>query len=153
MTKLKIGDVFSIETQNGKAYFQYVFNNKILVELIRILPGTYHSDVVDLEKLVSEHELFMVHFPLKAAIKKKIVCFIGNFKLPTNFKNPKFMRSKKTDREGNLIAWQIVDYETWNRTNVARLSEEQKKLSPWGTWNDTLLINRLNEGWTLERWI
>ena len=29
----------------------------------------------------------------------------------------------------------------------------QKELSPWGIWNDTLLIERMMEGWTPEKWI
>ncbi|NYE07484.1 hypothetical protein F4694_004295 [Bacillus niacini] len=29
-----------------------------------------------------------------------------------------------------------------------RKGNEQKQLSPWGTWNDTLLKERLDEGWT-----
>lgn len=153
MAKLEIGCVFSIETQNGKAYFQYVLKNEILGELIRVLPGRFHNDIEDLQGLVNEHEIFMVHFPLKAAARRKLVCFVGHFKLPNNFKCPKFMRSKQTNRVGELIKWQIIDYETWEREDVLELSDEQKKLSPWGTWNDTLLIDRLNKGWTPEKWI
>ncbi|GGA49178.1 hypothetical protein [Psychrobacillus lasiicapitis] len=54
---------------------------------------------------------------------------------------------------GVLICWHIIDYDTWSRENVERLSKEQKQLSPWGIWNDTLLKQRLAEGWTLDKWI
>ncbi|WP_156350813.1 hypothetical protein [Psychrobacillus sp. FJAT-21963] len=54
---------------------------------------------------------------------------------------------------GELICWHIIDYDTWKRETVERMTEEQKQLSPWGIWNDTLLKQRLAEGWTLDRWI
>ena len=53
---------------------------------------------------------------------------------------------------GEFICWHIIDYDTWKRKKVERMTEEQKQLSPWGTWNDTLHKQRVAEGWTLDRW-
>lgn len=153
MKRIKIGDVFRIKTDNGIAYFQYVFNNKTIGELIRILPGLYEEQLNNLSDLVEEKELFFIHFPLKAAYKQEIVNFVDNFDLPKSLKLPRYMRSKKVDNESKLISWQIIDYNTWKRESVNKLSPEQIKLSPWGTWNDTLLIERLSEGWTLDKWL
>lgn len=101
--------------------------------------------------IVENDELYLIHFSLKAAYKEGIVTFIGSYNLPSNFTLPKKMRAKHIMR-GEFICWHIVDYETWKNQSVKKLTEEQKRLSPWGTWNDTLLIERLADGWTLENW-
>jgi hypothetical protein len=153
MAKLNVGDIFEIKTAKGKSFFQYVYSNTNVGELIRILPGLYQDNTPDLKEIVKSNELFYVHFPLKAAVKQKIVNFIGNYDIPKDFEIPKYMRSKKVDQKGNFICWQIINYETWVRESVIELSNDQKKLSPWGVWNDTLLAERLSEKWTPEKWV
>ena len=152
MARLKIGDIFEIITPKGKAYIQYVFNDETIGALIRVLPGVYDKQPHNLVELVNKKEMYFVHFPVKAANKLKIIEFIGNFELPNDLVIPKNFRTLEKDRKGNIIRWQIVDYDTWQRETVNELSEEQKKLSPWGTWNDTLLIERISQGWTLDNW-
>jgi hypothetical protein len=41
MAKIKLGDLFEINTPNGKAYLQYVYKDSTLGELVRVLPGLY----------------------------------------------------------------------------------------------------------------
>jgi len=50
------------------------------------------------------------------------------------------------------LGWHIIDTETWQRQLVKTLTPEQKQLSPWGIWNDTLLIENLVDDWELEKW-
>lgn len=150
--RIKVGDVFEINTPKGKAYLQYVYNNPDITELIRVLHGKYYEQPNDLSSIIEGNELYLVHFPLKVAYKRGIVKLIGRFNVPNEFQIPKNMRSLHVDVDGNRI-WYIVDYDTWRREPVKELSNEQIKLSPWGTWNDTLLIERISEGWTLDKWI
>ncbi|MFM1652568.1 hypothetical protein ACI7RC_10780 [Brevibacillus sp. B_LB10_24] len=152
MKSPKVGDVFEIATTKGKAFFQYVLNKPDTGQLIRILPGLY-NDTNNLEELVKGNELFFVYFPLKAAYKQGILKHLGNYDVPKSFKPPRYMRSKSVDKDGNLIKWHIVDTETWHREPVSELSNDQKKLSPWGIWNDSLLIERLSNGWNLDKWV
>lgn len=153
MARLKGGDVFEIVTPKGKAYIQYVFNNDTIGELIRVLPGVYENQPHNLAEIVDKKEEYFVHFPVKAANKQKIIELIGNFELPHDLEIPKKFRTLKKDRDGNQIGWQIVDYDTWQRETVNKLSEQQQELSPWGTWNDTLLVERITQGWTLDKWV
>lgn len=152
MVRLKVGDVFEIHTPRGKAYIQYVSNDEVIGELIRVLPGVYDNLPDNIKEIASGKEEFFIHFPLKAALKQKILKRVSNFDLPKNFKIPTKFRTEVTDNEGNIIGWHIVDYDTLKRETVSKLSEEQTKLSPWGTWNDTLLIERISQGWTLKEW-
>ncbi|MCQ6268743.1 hypothetical protein M1K46_24525 [Fictibacillus sp. WQ 8-8] len=152
MARIKIGDVFEIETLNGIGLFQYVHKDKTMGHLIRILPILYEEGYGIDDKLVEKKELYLIHFPLEAALRQKIVTKIGNYSIPHDFMLPQSFRIQhKVD--GELICWHIVNYETWKREKFVKLSDEQKLLSPWGTWNDTLLKERLADGWTLANWI
>lgn len=151
MGKLKIGDIFSIQTSKGNGYFQYVFNNKDIGELIRVFNNTL-NEKLDIKKMVNSQNYYFIHFPLKAAYKQNIVKLIGNHDVPSSVKLPQKMRSKKVDNYGQFICWQIVDYNTWQNENKKELSSEEKKLSPWGIWNDTLLIERIEEEWDPTKW-
>lgn len=152
MKTIKTGDVFEIETHKGKAYLQYVFENNNIGQLVRVLRGLYSKIPEDIEKVVMSEELFLVHFPVKAAFNRKILTLVGNFPLPKNFKIPNYFRSDFRDNEGNLLYWHLIDYTTWKRRKIDNLDVDQKKLSPWGVWNDTLLIEKLENGWNLDKW-
>ena len=150
MPKIKVGDIFEINTPKGKAYLHYIHHDRVTGELIRVLNGIYSVRPVNLDQLVASEEQYMVSFPLSAATKKKIVEPVGYFP-DSNFSKPKFMRDKHIIR-GEFLGWHLVDTETWHRQLVTNLSIEQKKLSPWGSWNDTLLIERIMNDWSLEKW-
>ncbi|MGL4819523.1 MAG: hypothetical protein ACRC5C_06045 [Bacilli bacterium] len=151
MAKIKMGDIFAIDVENKKAYMQFIMVDKDGLELVRILSGLHSGDNEDIESIVNLKERYFIFFPLKAAKRKKIVTYITNFNVPEHVVIPKAFRSNTRDKEGN-VTWYIVNPEPlrWNR--VEALTEEHMKLSQWGIWNDTLLIERLKENWSLEMW-
>lgn len=152
MTKIKIGDVFKINTPNGEAYLQYVHEDETIGELVRILPGVYEKLPENLNEIVAGKEAYLLHCPLKPAIRHKIIEAISNYDISQDFKIPQKFRTEITDDEGNLIGWCIVDYVTWYNDVVYELTEEQIQLSPWGIWSYPLLVERVSEGWALENW-
>ncbi|TCI94781.1 hypothetical protein [Tenacibaculum sp. M341] len=150
MRRVKLGDVFEIKTSKGSAYIHYVYKDNHLGQLIRVLPDLYSYLPDDLDKLVSGSHRFVVFFPLSAANKKQQVKFVGNHLLD-NYEKPKQMRTEHYIA-GEFLGWDIIDTDTWKRKFVKKLSNKQRKLSPWGIWNDTLLVERLEEGWSLDNW-
>lgn len=153
MKRVQVGDVFEIETPKGMGYFQYVYlNPRNDIELIRVFPGLYAEEPQNMEGLVSQKEVYFVQFPVRAAYRRKIIRLIGHYEVPPGLEvPPKQMRTTHVVR-GEFVCWHIVDYETLQRASVKELAEEQKTLSPWDIWNDTLLIEKMVEGWTLEKW-
>jgi hypothetical protein len=149
MIKIKIGDIFEINTPKGKAYLHYIYNDKTLGELVRILRGLYPVRPENLDE-IAQNERYMLFFPLKAACNRKIVEKVSYFSA-ANYNMPKYMRDELNIR-GKLLGWHIIDTATWKRQLVKDLTKEQLKLSPWGIWNDTLLIERLSDDWSLEKW-
>lgn len=154
MKRVKTGDVFEIATKRGMAYFQCVKEAKpTACEVIRILPGVYSSDQAkNLVELVDKAELFFIQFPLKFAVKQNCVKLVGNYTVPEKVKLPKYYRDKHIVR-GEFVSWHIVDAETLKIRAVKELSEEEKHLSPAGIWNDTLLAERIVEGWRPKDWV
>jgi len=150
MKKVKIGDIFEINTTKGRAYLHYIYKDKAIGELVRILPGLYVDRPVNFDELASSKEKYMIYFPLGAANRQKIVEQVG-YHSADKFEKPQHMRTEHII-QGEFLGWHIIDTDTWQRQLVKTLSSKQKQLSSWGIWNDTLLIEKLLEDWTLEKW-
>ncbi len=151
---IEIGDVFEIETANGKAYIQLVekSENQNELELIRVYYKIYlKSSCFSITKITEKSDdYFFLSFHIKAALKLKVLKFVCNTSIKRSFKTPVLFRTKNPFGNG----WNIIDKkkDKYIKSGVINLNEEQKKLSPWGTWNDTLLIENLEKGWRLENW-
>ena len=148
---MKIGDVFSIQTAKGKAYFQYTAKNQLMGPLIRVLPGTYSTDF-SREKLiilVEEHTNFWVFFHISSALKLGIVQKIGNFSIPQHSRQFPLFRSGPPDKSGHVPNWWLWDGEkSWM---IGNLTEEQRKLPIRSAWNDTMLVKRIEQDWLPEK--
>ncbi len=151
MGKINLGDIFEIKTAKGSAYLHYVYVENTGRELVRVLPGLYSERPENLEELAKGKEQFLVFFPLSPAVKRKIVQKVATASSET-FTMPQYMRSPHNVRN-EFLGWFIINTSTWQRQLVKELTVEQKKMSDWATWNDTLLVKLLTEGWSLESWI
>lgn len=148
--KIELGDIFQLESDKGYIYLQCVRipeDKRQEVELIRVYYDVQPTQTTDLS-LIQKSSYFYVNFVLQAAYNRNIVEKTGNASLESDFTPPRYFRTENPFEEG----WQIVDSVTMHRQSFNNLTEEQKKLSPWGSWNDTLIKERLNGGWTLENW-
>ena len=150
MAAIKLGDIFEIKTTKGYAYLHFIYKDKETGDLVRVLHGLHSKRPIDFNDLASHQEQFMVFFPLSFANKKNIVEFVGSYPAD-EFEKPKFMRIEHFVR-GEFIGWHIINTDTWQRQLTQALSPEQKKLSPWGVWNDTLLIESLENDFSLATW-
>ncbi|ELM3645113.1 hypothetical protein [Flavobacterium psychrophilum] len=151
MKKIILGDIFEISTPKGYAYLHYVCEDvKIGRTLLRVLQGLYLERPNNLEELSSQKERYLLFFPLKEAYKRGIVERVG-FLQCDSFVKPQKMRSEHNVK-GEFLGWHIIDTDTWHRDLVKNLNPEQQKLSDWGSWNDTLLIENLINNWSLESW-
>lgn len=150
MIKIKIGDIFELQTSKGIAYLYFVHKDSLTGEMIKVLPGLYNSLPANLSELAGQKELYLISFPLAAALKQQLIRIVSNQPV-ISFSKPKQMRTEH-NVQGIRIGWHIIDTDTWQRQLVTALDSEQIKLSPWGIWNDVLLIEKLESGWKLEDW-
>lgn len=151
MMRIKEGDLFEIETPEGKAYFQHIIKDPMMGHLIRVFPKIYSQALDYPEAIVKEKESFFTYFPLAAALKKNIVRYVGKSNVPFESKKPTFMRQALSiGNGGKVLNWRIINMDSGEIEVVESLSEDQKKLSLRECWNDTLLIERICERWKPE---
>jgi|SRR5450830_1436947 len=148
-TMIKAGDVFSMQTASGSAYFQFVKKNPLMGALIRVLPGMYLNEP-DLDELVQKETNFWIFFPVGSALKKKIIQRVKNVVVPLHSKETPVFRTGVVDPStGRVENWWFWDGEEGRM--VGEITEEQRKFPIRGVWNDTLLIQRIEEGWLPEK--
>ncbi len=148
--KLKSGDVFKIKTSIGFGFLQYLETDNLGIEYVRVLePISTNGQIT--QAGVDQIERWSIGFPLKAAARKKIVVMVGNFEIPKSFVNSEFTRSEHNIR-GEFLGWHIVNKSTLKRELKTDLEETDLKLSPHGIMNDTLIVERIEQNWRLEKW-
>jgi|TARA_B110000967_G_C18705024_1_gene469784 hypothetical protein len=150
MARIKEGDVFELETKKGFTYLHYITKDDSLGELIRVLDIVFLKPISDIQELLDIDEKYYVFFPLAVANRKKIIKKVGNIN-SEKYNKPSFMKEKHYIGK-DFKGWDIVNTDTWQRQFVKKLNTKQKMLSPWGILNDTLLIERIENDWTLEKW-
>lgn len=144
------GDVFLIKTSKGNGYFQFVRKNALMGSLIRVLPGIYPDRIPDLDALVVCETNFWTFFPVAASVKYGDVQKVRNCAIPEHARAfPLFRAGIANPSTGKVEDWWLWDGE--REWRVGSITEEQRKLPIRGSWNNTLLIKRIEEGWLPEK--
>jgi hypothetical protein len=149
--KLKKGDVFRIKTKLGYGFLQYIETDDLGIEYVRVLEPISENGILSRQE-VECLERWCIGFPLKAAERRKIVEKVGNFDIPQSFINYEHVRAEHNIR-GEKIGWHIVNKASLKRELKQNLDAHDRKLSPHGIMNDTLIISMLEENWRLQDWV
>ncbi len=139
----KLGDVFEIEIDKQKAYFQYTFKYVPFGYLIRILPGLYTDKCDNIQELVEQKQRFWIFYPLGTAIRRKLITKVGNFAIPTYAQELPPMRARGgIAKDGTVLNWYRCE-----GTNVQRinLTEKDLDLSLRGVANHQYLIDIIKD--------
>jgi len=146
---IRSGDVFGILTSRGEAYFQYVKKIAPMGSLIRVLPGVFADSLTDYDSLVTTQTNFWIFFPAGAALSRGVIRKVGRYAIPDHSKIPPLFRAGVVDPAvGKVVDWWLWDCE--KEWRVGPITDEQRKLPIRGSWNDTMLIERIENGWLPE---
>jgi hypothetical protein len=144
---VRIGDIIEIPTARGLSYAQLSHNHARYGALIRVLPGFSQSRPNHFAELVGRKEAFVTFFPLQAALNQGVFEVVGNCTVPDSAKAFPLFRTGVEDTVTRKVkVWWLWDGE--KEWKVGDITAEQRKLSLRGIWNDTLLIERIEAGWT-----
>jgi hypothetical protein len=146
--KILIGDIIEISTSKGFVYAQYTHQHEMYGGLIRILDGFFVSRPCEFDELVKQRHKFVVFFPLRAAVSRKIFEIVAHCEVPEEAKTFPIFRSGPPDRNGKVANWWL-----WDGTKewmIGKLTDEQRKIPIRSILNDTALIERIESGWTPE---
>lgn len=152
MKRPKIGDIVEIPTRNGFAYAQFTHKHRLYGALLRVYNRVFQTkqslDIIQPVVLMREPD-FSCFFPLGAAVQRGIVSMIGNIPIPEKQKQFPLFRTGVADPKTKKVGiWWLWDGE--NEWPIGELASEQKRIPIRGVWNDTLLVERIESGWTPE---
>jgi hypothetical protein len=147
--KIQIGDIFELKTPKGLVYLQYIYNDVEYGYLIRVLPGFFDARPKSFSDVGEKKELYFVFFPVQAALNREIILFISKEKVPDWAKDrPLMRRPGGRSQNGKILNWWLSDGH--KETQIDSLNEKQRKLSIAVICNDTMLVQRICEGWLPE---
>ena len=145
--RVRIGDIIELPTKRGFSYGQFSHKHARYGALIRVLPEFFRARPDDFAELVHRPEMFVTFFPLQAAVNRGIFEVVGNCVVPEFAKAFPLFRAGVADPATRKVKmWWLWDGE--KEWKVGDITTEQRKLPLRGIWNDTLLIERIEIGWT-----
>ena len=152
-SRIKLGDIVEVKTSIGYAYLQYTHKHPEDGALVRVFKGVYKNKLKDFQTLRDKEIQFVTFFPLQRAVNLEIVQVVGNIKVREDLKEfPLFKSMLGHDVKTNkALSWNLWDGEKIIGKIKPPLTQEQKKLPVSGIINDTLLIERIESGWTSEK--
>jgi hypothetical protein len=143
----KIGDIIEIPTANGRAYAQYTHQHPTHGGLIRVFDTLFESRPDTFSEIVGGRVRFSTFFPIAAAVKRGLISVVGNEEIaPHNRSFPVFRNGVADPTTKKVATWWFWDgQKEWK---VGAITSEQRKMPILGVWNDTLLVERIETGWT-----
>lgn len=140
----KIGDILEIPLpNNGFGYAQYTHKHATYGALLRVFNVTQKTS--NFESLFSSGIQFSTFFPLGSALNQNILSVVSNLPIPADFQQFPVFRAGAHNKQGFVEVWWLWDGE--KEWRVGTLSNEEMKFPIRGIINDTLLIERICEGW------
>ena len=139
-----IGMIFQLETSKGIAYGICTHEHVKYGTLVYLYPiGT------QLSELKNATTQFCCFFPLSVALKRKVVEKVGKIEIPSSLKSFPVFRSGFPDQ----VTRRVKDWWFWDGEKewmVGKINDSQRKMPIRGIINFTMLIERLEDGYTAE---
>jgi hypothetical protein len=139
-----IGMIIQIETSKGTAYGLCTHKIERYGSLLYFYPiGTKLSELRDADTQ------FCCFFPLGAALRQGIVKKINIIEIPSKLKDFPVFRAGLPDP----ITGKVKNWWFWNGEKewlVGEINDEQRKMPVRLISNDTMIIERLEEGYTAK---
>ncbi|MEO8217970.1 MAG: hypothetical protein ABI718_12890 [Acidobacteriota bacterium] len=110
--------------------------------------GVFERRPENFAHLMRQKERFSTFFPLGAAVSRNIVSIAAHEEVPPHWQQfPMFKAAGNRDpKTGRVTDWWLWDGESQER--IRALAPEQQQLPILAVWNDTLLVERISNGWT-----
>ncbi|MBI5200447.1 MAG: hypothetical protein HY925_02575 [Elusimicrobia bacterium] len=143
----KLGDILEIKTRRGLAYAQYTHQHPTMGGLLRVFEMLVERRPQSFSKVAAGPVRFSTFFPVRAAVGRGILTVVSNEQIAEhNSEYPIFRNGLPDPSTKKVSTWWFWDgKKEWK---VGEITQEQRKLPILSVWNDTLLIERIEAGWT-----
>jgi len=173
----RFGEVYAINTSKGYALGQIVdIEDRNGIYLCRIFNKLYKEVPENVGEIIAGKEDYTVRVMLNLMAHPRaggMARKLGKYEVPGWYSKPKFVRgSTAFGGDGShapWIYWYVVyDYlpsgeltqrDEWVIKVLGKdmydesWKEDFRRLSPHGYWNGQLLLDRIEAGWNLEKWV
>lgn len=144
--RIEIGDVIEIATPIGYAYGQFMNEDPLFGEIVRILPGTFQSRPEDLAALVAGPDRFVVCYLVRRAIRVRLVQRVGHEPLPKASRAfPLMLWGGLRLRDGRQSSWWL--YDGRRKTLLTELRPEHRGLPIVMNLGHPGLVNAIVNDW------
>ena len=145
--RAQAGDVIEIPTGRGLAYAQYTHQHPTHGGLIRVFDALFQKRPGHFSELVNRPVRFSTFFPVRAAVKRGIFNVVAHEKIaPPNQPFPIFRNGVADPKTKRVAVWWFWDGE--KEWKVGEITPEQRQMPLQEVWNDTMLVERIESGWT-----
>lgn len=169
----KIGEVYAIITSKGYAIGQVAgVEESAGTYICRIFSKLYKEIPLEIEDIIKQKENYLarVHLPSMARTKVKMAKKLGMYAVPDFFKMPEYTKNDLSfGKEPPFKYWyivrkygsmeQFISLSEWVKGVLNKDLYDRSWLEDFIKLNDTSAINgpylieKLEEGWSLEKWV
>jgi hypothetical protein len=148
--KIKLGDMFEVQTSKGLGYFQVIYSSQNMGECVRAFEETYPGRINDLDALAAKPHMFITFTPVKYMARIKLAVYAGNAQTPAFAQKLPLFRSGLPDANGHVKTWWLSNEETGESKKYGPLTPEIIPLPIGGIWTPRLLILGIEQGYRVE---
>ena len=147
--RVKVGDLVEIPTSKGLAYAQYTHRSDKYGPLLRVFSGLWGSRPDDVEQITDTTVLFSTFCHIQSAIKDGFMSVVSNLPISPGLSKFPIFRSGLVDADTRRVSsWSFWDgVDSWK---VGAINEEQKKIPIKEIASASMIIYRIEHGWTPE---
>ena len=144
----RVGDIIEIQTPTGLAYAQYTHRHSTYGALLRVFSSIFAARPSDFSAVVNQEPQFSTFFPLATACKRGIVRVVAAETIPSSSSEFPTFRAGLSNTHGKVETWWLWDGE--RETKIGTLAPGMERYPIRGVINDTLLVERIVQGWRHE---
>jgi len=147
--RAKIGDLLEIPTAKGLAYAQYTHKHEKYGPLLRVFHGLHSSQPEDLNLVPQQKVLFSTFCHVPSAINQGFMSIVKSLPLGEVLEGFPVFRSGLVEPNRRVNKWWFWDGEkSWP---VGKISESQKSMPLKEIVTASMLVYRIEHGWTPEK--
>lgn len=150
--KLTVGTVVRVKTPRGYGYMQYMGETPHYGPTVRVLPGCFRREDIDLDKLIAKDGYLMFYF-VDNAIQRGAVTVVDVRDIPAGYTAPTRTRAAQLNMHGQTGKWRIIidgDVNNSHKNVRNKLSPAEMSL-PIGEWvSHPELVKRIATRWKPE---
>jgi hypothetical protein len=148
--RIKLGDVFEVQTSKGYGYFQCIYSSQNMGECVRAFEEIYPGRINDLETLAAKPHMFITFVPLKYMLREKLAVYVLNAPIPANAQKLPLFRSGLPDADGHVRTWWLSNEMTGHATKYGPFTNEILALPRYSVWTPRLLILGIEQSYRVE---